>query len=209
MSDFITNIGTADGIYIYIYTNIGTADGIYIYTYIYMPSAVPILVMKSDMFPMSFYKFNNRYKMLLLRLDARAWLNDAYSDAMTWKHFPYCWLFVRVIPTPSVVPLRKCQWCIFFLKNQSRYPSFGAPWRSCDVNVAGLTPKPTRQNSVENVGNMPPLPPRHLLPHVFRIMPRNPNVTSFSQRGIIMRKIHRALPKWPETQNLTRFTKSK
>ena len=66
----------------------------------------------------------------------------------------------------------------------------------------------TRQNSTQSVGNMLP-PPWHLLPHVLQIMPRTPNMTNFSQRITIMRKIHRAWLKCLETPNLTHFTKSK
>ena len=52
----------------------------------------------------------------------------------------------------------------------------------------------TRQNSTQSVGNMPPLAPTFTPTH----SPDNaPNMTSFSQKGIIMRKIHRAWPKWP------------
>ena len=51
----------------------------------------------------------------------------------------------------------------------------------------------TKQNSTQSIGNMPPLPPCHLLPHVLQI-------TSFSQRGTIMNKIHKAPPKRPSTQ---------
>ena len=64
----------------------------------------------------------------------------------------------------------------------------------------------TRQNSTQSVRNMPLLPPRHLLPHVLQIMHRNPKMTSYSQRGTIMRNIHRA---WTKSPNLTHFMKSK
>ena len=69
--------------------------------------------------------------------------------------------------------------------------------------------KKTRQSLMQSVGNMPLLPLRHLLPHVLQIMPRNSEMVTFSQRGTIMRKIHRAWPKWPGTPNLTHFTKWK
>ena len=67
----------------------------------------------------------------------------------------------------------------------------------------------TRQHSTQCVGNMPPPSPRHLLPHVLQIMPRNPKYDQFQPKGPIMRKIHRARPKCLETPNFTRFTKSK
>ena len=38
------------------------------------------------------------------------------------------------------------------------------------INTSGIK---TRQNSTQSVGNMPPPSPRHLLPHVLQIMPRN------------------------------------
>ena len=41
----------------------------------------------------------------------------------------------------------------------------------------------TRQNWTQSVGNMPPLPPRHLLPHVLQIMPRNPKYDQFQSKG--------------------------
>ena len=58
----------------------------------------------------------------------------------------------------------------------------GTGWWSCGLHNM----EETRQNSTQSVGNMPPLPPRHLLPHVLQIIPRNPKYTGFSQRGIIM-----------------------
>ena len=36
---------------------------------------------------------------------------------------------------------------------------------------------------MQNVGNMPPLPPRHLLPHILQIMPRNPKYDQFQSKG--------------------------
>ena len=41
----------------------------------------------------------------------------------------------------------------------------------------------TRQNSTQSVRNMPPLPPRHLLPQVLQIMPRNPKYDQFQSKG--------------------------
>ena len=53
-------------------------------------------------------------------------------------------------------------------------------------------------------------PPLHIYFHKFsRSCPETPNMTNFSQRVTIMRKIHRARPKCLETPNFTRFTKSK
>ena len=43
--------------------------------------------------------------------------------------------------------------------------------------------KLTRQNSTQNVGNMPPPSPRHLLPQVLQIMPRNPKYDQFQPKG--------------------------
>ena len=40
-----------------------------------------------------------------------------------------------------------------------------------------------RQNSMQSVENMPPLPPWHLLPHVLQIMPRNPKYDQFQSKG--------------------------
>ena len=41
----------------------------------------------------------------------------------------------------------------------------------------------TRQNSTQSVGNMPLPSPRHLLPHVLQIMPRNPKYDQFQPKG--------------------------
>ena len=41
----------------------------------------------------------------------------------------------------------------------------------------------TRQHSTQSVGNMPPPSPRHLLPHVLQIMPRNPKYDQFQPKG--------------------------
>ena len=43
--------------------------------------------------------------------------------------------------------------------------------------------KETRQHSTQSVGNMPPPSPRHLLPHVPQIMPRNPKYDQFQPKG--------------------------
>ena len=36
---------------------------------------------------------------------------------------------------------------------------------------------------MQSVGNMPLLTPRHLLPHVLQIMPRNPKYDQFQSKG--------------------------
>ena len=41
----------------------------------------------------------------------------------------------------------------------------------------------TRQHSTQSVGNMPPPSPRHLLPHVLQIMPKNPKYDQFQPTG--------------------------
>ena len=41
----------------------------------------------------------------------------------------------------------------------------------------------TKQNSTQSVGNMPPLPPRHLLLQVLQIMPRKPKYDQFPSKG--------------------------
>ena len=41
----------------------------------------------------------------------------------------------------------------------------------------------TRQHSTQCVGNMPLPSPRHLLPHVLQIMPRNPKYDQFQPKG--------------------------
>ena len=41
----------------------------------------------------------------------------------------------------------------------------------------------TRQHSTQSVGNMSPPSPRHLLPHVLEIVPRNPKYDQFQPKG--------------------------
>ena len=41
----------------------------------------------------------------------------------------------------------------------------------------------TRQHSTQSVGNMPPPSPRHLLPHILQIMPRNPKYDQFQPKA--------------------------
>ena len=41
----------------------------------------------------------------------------------------------------------------------------------------------TRQHSTQSVRNMPPPSPRHLLPHVLQIMPKNANYDQFQPKG--------------------------
>ena len=43
--------------------------------------------------------------------------------------------------------------------------------------------KKTRQHSTQSVRNMPPPSPRHLLPHVLKIMPKNANYDQFQPKG--------------------------
>ena len=77
-----------------------------------------------------------------------------------------------------------------------------SPWQIMWLSIGSIS------HELNMLMYMPPLPPWHLLPHILQIMPRKtPNMTSFSQRGTIMRKNHRKWPKWPEI--LARFTKSK
>ena len=56
----------------------------------------------------------------------------------------------------------------------------------------------TRQNSTQSVGNMPPLPPRHLLPHVLRIMPGNPKYDQFQSKGHHDEKNSQSMTKIPK-----------
>ena len=61
-------------------------------------------------------------------------------------------------------------------------------WKHCLSLMAQRTIKHfiariTRQHSTQSVGNMPPPSPRHLLPHVLQIMPRNPKYDQFQPKG--------------------------
>ena len=66
----------------------------------------------------------------------------------------------------------------------------------------------TRQNSTQSVGNMPPLPLRHLLPHVLQIMPRKPKHDQFQSKGHHNEENPPSTTKMPGNPNLTHFTQS-
>ena len=51
------------------------------------------------------------------------------------------------------------------------------------ANMISCNSRETRQNTTQSVGNMPPPSPRHLLPHVLQIMPRNPKYDQFQPKG--------------------------
>ena len=70
----------------------------------------------------------------------------------------------------------------FKLKLQSGNAQFGSKSRAGVKYVLSNT-NTTRQHSTQSVGNMPPPSPRHLLPHVLQIMPRNPKYDQFQPKG--------------------------
>ena len=67
-----------------------------------------------------------------------------------------------------------------------------------------ITPS-TRQNSIQSVGNMPPLPPCHLFSHVLQIMPRNPKYDQFQSKWHHNEENPQSTTKMPG--NPTHFTK--
>ena len=54
---------------------------------------------------------------------------------------------------------------------------------NCTNSVKIYKKMKTRQHSTQSIGNMPPPSPRHLLPHVLQIMPRNPKYDQFQPKG--------------------------
>ena len=58
-------------------------------------------------------------------------------------------------------------------------------WNETDSGEKNMFPniKKTRQHSTQSVRNMPPPSPRHLLPHILRIMHRNPKYDHFQPKG--------------------------
>ena len=54
-------------------------------------------------------------------------------------------------------------------------------WKFGDDPMMGT--KSTRQHSTQSVRNMPPPSPRHLLPHVLQIMPKDANYDQFQPKG--------------------------
>ena len=86
-------------------------------------------------------------------------------------------------------------WLVLKVVKIHQYPKFQAIPSMCSP---GNTRKPkiwsvslsqncakirTRQHSTQSVGNMPPPSPRHLLPQVLQIMPRNPKYDQFQPKG--------------------------
>ena len=60
--------------------------------------------------------------------------------------------------------------------NNTRRPKLALGWK-------WNNPWKTRQHSTQSIGNMPPPSPRHLLPYVLQIMPRNPKYDQFQPKG--------------------------
>ena len=60
--------------------------------------------------------------------------------------------------------------------------TFGWRRNSTALEIWKITGR-TRQHSTQSVGNMPPPSPRHLLPHILQIMPRNAKYDQFQPKG--------------------------
>ena len=78
-------------------------------------------------------------------------------------------------------------------------------WPVCFQQI----PMITRQHSTQSVGNMPPPSPRHLLPHILQIMPRNPKYDQFQPKGHYNEENPQSTTKMPGNPKFYRFTKSK
>ena len=63
----------------------------------------------------------------------------------------------------------------------------------------------TRQHSTQSVGNMPPPSPRHLLPQVLQIMPRNPKYDQFQPKGHHNEENPQSMTKMPENPKFYPF----
>ena len=63
----------------------------------------------------------------------------------------------------------------------------------------------TRQHSTQSVRNMPPPSPRHLLPHVLQIMPRNANYDQFQPKGHHNEENSQSMTKMPENPKFYLF----
>ena len=66
---------------------------------------------------------------------------------------------------------------------------------------------------MQSIGNMPPLPPWHLLPHVLQIIPRNQKYDQFESKGHHNEENPQSMTKnpqiWPiqRSQNSTKINK--
>ena len=77
-------------------------------------------------------------------------------------------------------------WLIFGYKLPKSIQGHRYLFQPCliyDRHVSRLFHIETRQHSTQSVRNMPPPSPRHLLPHVLQIMPRNANYDQFQPKG--------------------------
>ena len=63
----------------------------------------------------------------------------------------------------------------------------------------------TRQHSTQSVGNVPPPSPRHLLPHVLQIMPRNPKYDKFQPKGHHNEENPQSMTKMPGNPKFYQF----
>ena len=89
---------------------------------------------------------------------------------------------------------QQCQW--LYLQLAAEYGRFSlANLKPCHADAVNIFTRKklhctettkvvwTRQHSTQSVGNMPPPSPRHLLPHILQIMPRNPKFDQFQPKG--------------------------
>ena len=63
----------------------------------------------------------------------------------------------------------------------------------------------TRQHSTQSIRNMAPPSPRHLLPHVLQIMPRNLKYDQFQPKGHHNKENPQSMTKMPGTPKFYQF----
>ena len=83
------------------------------------------------------------------------------------------------LPCFTQIKIYVVQWKIYAVITLQGHRTFHI-YRSKNIKV---TQYETRQHSTQSVRNMPPSSPRHLLPHVLQIMPRNANYDQFPPKG--------------------------
>ena len=110
----------------------------------------------------------------------------ASGNILLWDVITYPCLRYLLLATKSTYVLRN--WVTIGL--DIRFAAFSSPslyinqwWPFTNHIPRNRLQWQTRQHSTQSVGNMPPPSPRHLLPHLLQIMPRNPKYDQFQPKG--------------------------